>query len=177
MKRGEVRGLVRELRSRLGLTQEQFAQRETTHEMQPADPRARRLAALYIACATVAGVLLVWLLEWARPELEARLEAWLTEDPEQVRGRFRLAFALLGLSLTLPVVGFSAYLWRLGSRIVRAQRFPAPGSRLIRDTPVVRGAAALRRGRLTQALAAALLLATVTLEMLFWFLMASLGVL
>jgi len=62
------------------------------------------------------------------------------------------------LVLMSPLLGLSIYLMVLGQRIVRARRFPLPGMAVSRDTPVVRDAAAVARGRLLQAMAGVLLI-------------------
>lgn len=66
----------------------------------------------------------------------------------------RLVLSVWGLALAsvVPMLFLSAYLWRLGARIVHSGVFPPPGMRVVRDTPVLLGRAAVRRGRLLKVL-------------------------
>ncbi len=131
-------------------------------EVQRADPRARRRALLTVACATVAGLTLIALAERYRPVLED----WVTRDPDQFRAR--LGFATLAVALSGPLLGGAAYYWRLGRRIVRAETFPPPGLAVVRDTVVMHGRAARRRGRLIQLIAAALALVACAIPAMLW---------
>lgn len=133
-------------------------------EIQPADSRARRWAALFISSGVIAGVLTLWVVEVYGPALEA----WLLSDAAQIRSRFRLAFAVMTLGVALPVLGLAGYFWHLGGRIIRAQQFPLPGILLIRDTVVVRGVRAHRRGRGLQLVALMLAAATFGFAILLW---------
>jgi hypothetical protein len=73
-----------------------------------------------------------------------------------------------GIVLLLPLVGFAMYLWRLGTRIVREERFPPEGTKVIRDVVVIHGDAARWRGRLAQVLGIALGAAGVIMIVLLW---------
>lgn len=65
--------------------------------------------------------------------------------------------------------------WRAGARVRGAQRFPAPGATVIRDTLVLEGAAAVVRGTWLQAVGAGLLLSALGLVVASWVLLAKLG--
>ena len=133
-------------------------------EIQRADPRARRRALLIVACATVAGPTLIALAEQYRPVLED----WVTRDPDHVPARLKLGFATLAVAVSGPLLGCAAYVWRLGRSIVRAEKFPPPGRAVVRDTVVMRGSAARRRGRLIQLIAAALALVACAIPATLW---------
>jgi len=130
-------------------------------ETQRADPNARRIAVAIVACGTVVGVVLITVARRFRPEFET----WLEQDLSA-----RLTFVIMTLtSLTTgPVLGLAAYAWHLGRRVLNAERYPPPGLRLIRDTPVVTGPAAGRRGRLIQLFAVVLAFAALLLAFFVW---------
>ena len=96
-------------------------------------------------------------------------------DPAQARERLTSSFSLLTLAIVVPVLAFAGYLWWLGARIVRAERFPLPGLRVVRDTAVVEGADARRWGRVAQALAVTLTVVVAGLVFFLWRLLALLG--
>jgi hypothetical protein len=127
---------------------------------------------LLVACGTLVGLVAISLAEFYRPALVD----WITRDPEQIDSRLRLAFAVLAVAFVVPLLGFAAYFWRLGDRIVRAERFPPPGLAVTKDTVVLRGKFARRRGRLAQLLAAIFVLAASAFAIVLWWLMSLLRV-
>lgn len=102
-------------------------------EIQKADPDARRNALWLIAVVAAGAALLAW-IEFAPVGL----------GPERFGGSPWLLVVMLVL-LLVPMVAYGAYTWRLGRRVVEAGRFPAPGMKVIRDTPVQTG----QRARVT----------------------------
>jgi hypothetical protein len=119
------------------------------HETQKADPRARRVAIVMLGLATLAGLALMFLVESQLPALLR----WITEDPEQMDDRLVIFSWGLALGVVVPMLLLAAYLWRLGSRIVHSGVFPPPGMCVVRDTRVLFGRRAVRRGRLLKVLA------------------------
>src|SRR5687768_7891140 len=113
-------------------------------ELQRADPAARRSALTILVVGAVAGVALIAIAGAVRPDVEA----WLKAD---LRGRSRIVLGVMALMLLAPLFGMTAYLWRLGGRVIRTGRFPPPGMRLVRDTPLVTGGAATRAGRVLRS--------------------------
>ena len=138
--------------------------RGSPHAIQRADPRARRLALILVGFATLAGLALVVVFE---SQLSA-LQRWITEDPEQMDDRLVLAVWGLALASVVPTLFLSAYLWRLGARVVHSGVFPPPGMRVVRDTPVLLGRAAVKRGRLLKALGLLAGAAGVGLVIVLW---------
>ena len=130
-------------------------------EMQKADSAARRAALMMVGSGAVAGVVLISLGNLLRPAFEG----WLEADP---RSRFRtVAVALVSLT-SGPLLVFASYMWHLGGRIRRAGRYPPLGFMIVRDTPVLTGAGARRRGRVLQMLGGVLAAAALLLAALFW---------
>jgi hypothetical protein len=131
-------------------------------EVQAADPRARRAALIVLAVAFVVGSLLLWALNAGQPAV-AR---WLRDDPARTTSRARLLLAGLALLTSGPALAAGLYLWRLGARIVSAERFPPPGLRMVQDTTVLTGDSARSRGRLFQGLGLMLFVAGTALALL-----------
>lgn len=129
-----------------------------------ADPSARRQAVLLVVLGAVVGALLILGFEHYRTSLRD----WLLSDPGELGHRVKLVFLLTAALLSAPLVAFAAYLWSLGAKVVRAGEFPPPGYRVIRDTPVIAGPAAVSRGRGFKALALSLGVASALLWVLLW---------
>jgi len=69
----------------------------------------------------------------------------------------------------------AAYLWLLGRKVLSAREFPPPGQRVIRDTPVVTGEAAVARGNQLRVLALGFGIASGVLGLLLWRLASTFG--
>ena len=134
------------------------------NEVQKADPDARRRAVLVLIFAAAIGGLLISAFEHFREPLRE----WLVSDPAETPRRARLALSVSILVLSTPAIAFAIYLWLLGRKVLRAERFPPPGLRVIRDTPVIRGAAAVTRGNAIQVFAVCLGVAAGVLCLFIW---------
>jgi hypothetical protein len=121
-------------------------------EILRADPKLRRRAIYLVLITAVAGAAAIhWLLPWANATVE-----------EAVRGgmpRSVVCKSTLGVLsvFALTVIGFGAYIARLGRSIAAAQRFPLPGQKVIRDTRVLTGRSAQMLGRAQAFLGTALI--------------------
>ena len=136
------------------------------NEIQKADPAARRQVVLMIVFATATGALLIAGFEHFR-EL---FHEWLSSEPAETARRAKLAMYVSGFVVSAPVIAFAIYLWLLGARVLRAQQFPPPGFRVIRDTPVVGGHGAVNRGHAMQVLAVCLGMSAALLWLFLWWL-------
>jgi hypothetical protein len=140
-------------------------------EVQRADPRLRRRALAALAVIAVGGAVALVLLQGVLADLR------------QLRGndfaRARDALAALFLysiaGSALLTTSVCVYLWRMANRIRDTLQFPPPGTRVIRDTIVLRGEQAARRGRLLQWLACLLVISVIGLLAAAWRLRALLG--
>lgn len=99
----------------------------------------------------------------------ASLTAWINED---FTFRATLVVGAMVIFAAGPPLAIAAYLWRIGTRTLAANRYPPPGIRLLRDVPPVTGSAAASRGRLLRAFSSmlavsALLIAAVLLRFLW----------
>ena len=130
-------------------------------EIQKADPSAVRIGVAIVAGGALIGYVLINAAGQRRPEFEA----WVQQDPSS---RLPMVIAAVVLGTAGPVLGVAAYLWHLGRRIVRTQRYPPPGLRMVRDTLVEVGDAAVRWGRMFQTAAVILGVAGLLLALLLW---------
>lgn len=133
-------------------------------EIQQADPKARRRAVYAFVCCAVIGVGVILAFLNGRPTLEA----WVIQDAAKRAFRLRLVLGALGVLIAVPLAGLAVYLWRFGSLVMHAKRFPPPGVAVIRDTPILRDRAAQRRGLLLRMLAAFLAVAVGVVLVLLW---------
>jgi hypothetical protein len=133
-------------------------------QVRKADPAARRAAVWTCVAGAIAGGLLLADLQQYRPAL---IE-WLAADRAETAARLQLLFGALAVLLAAPLLGLAAWLWSLGGRAIRAAEFPPPGMRVIRDTPVVCGDAAVSRGRMLRAAAILVVVAAVAACALLW---------
>jgi hypothetical protein len=130
-------------------------------EVQRADRRARTVTVLSLLVATACGAVALLLAEEYGPSLSH----WLRRAPRPHRLWFGVAALLV---LCLPLLLFAMWLWSYALRVLRGNRHPPEGTRVVRDTPVARGAVARRYGRFYQALAGLLALSALAIAWLGW---------
>lgn len=139
--------------------------------IQRADPAARRQAILVVIFGAAVGGLLIAGFD----HFGESFREWLSSEPAHTAERARLAMYLSALILSVPLIGLAVYLWLVGARVQRAQQFPPPGFRVIRDTAIVGGSAAVTRGQVIQVLALCLGLAAALMWLFFWWLARTIG--
>ena len=125
----------------------------TFPDVVPADPALRRRALHLTLAAVVPGAYLAW-----------RLERWLLAGAEIGTGG--VAMGLLAGAVSAVTFAAGVYAAWVSMRILRARRFPAPGMRAMRDTPVRIGTAARVLGLGGLFFAAALLVAAAMVPLL-----------
>ena len=130
-------------------------------EIQRADPRFRRLAGLSCVALVVVGAIALWAVQsWLAGLAQAA--------PSAARHQLLAAFAsVIGASCAM-LLALGIYLWRKGGQVRGAAQFPPPGMHMLRDTPVLRGAAAYRRARIMQGIGVALVLCCLALLAATW---------
>jgi hypothetical protein len=129
-----------------------------------ADPDARRRAVLLVvAGATLGSILIVGFEHYRGP-----LRDWLVSEPRDLAHRLTLVFLLAAALVSAPLLAFAVYLWSLAGQVLAAKTFPPPGFRVVRDTPVVEGRAAVLRGRALRIVALGLSAASVLVCLLLW---------
>jgi hypothetical protein len=131
--------------------------------IQLADPNARRKAILVVCVAALLGVCAGLIFN----SLQDDLQPWLEGNLHLLLANTMIIF-VFSLVVVLPILASGIYLLLLGTRSVRAQRFPPPGVAVVRDTPVLEGAAGIRRGRVIQILSLLLLCCAGAIPVVLW---------
>lgn len=141
------------------------------NEIQKADPGARRLALLLLAAGTLVGVAAILGAE----HLRAPLRDWLLAEPGRLAQRLSWIVLGLGAAAALPALLAAAHLWRVARKAARAHRFPPPGQKVLRDTPVLLGAAAVARARRLRVAALVACAGVVAVVLVAWRLVSVAG--
>ena len=114
-----------------------------TEEIVKADNRSRRMVlALVMAAVVACGILVLWFRPWGVRQL-------MSMEPDKALRTIKWALVILFLGGTPG----AAYLVSLGRRIMSENRFPPTGMKVLKDTPVLTGRAARKRGSAILALA------------------------
>ena len=111
-------------------------------DIQPADPAARKRAVWFVLFVAVLGGALALALVFR----EAQINQWLNQNAEILIQQPGIIYSVLFIAM-LPLTGGAVYMYRLADRIIRSQRMPPPGQKVIKDTPVITGRKAVRQGR------------------------------
>ena len=126
-----------------------------------ADPGRRRAALVLVLVGLLAGIaLLAFLNRWMSRVME------LPNTEAEAQLSTVLVWVTGGISGGLLL--FAVALLHVGRKIGRVAVWPLPGSRVIRDTPILRGAEALKRGRVLQGAAVVLILAAAAIAFAAW---------
>ena len=131
-----------------------------------ADKRLLTLTLIVLAIAVVLALLgMAWFRHWLQD-----IGNLPGTDLLIVRLRHMIALAVTGSGVCLALLAW--YSARVGSRAIRAQQWPLPGARVIRDTPYRRGPAAIRLGRQLQAGSIVLLVLALATAAISWRMLA-----
>ncbi len=133
-------------------------------EILRADPRLRKRLLTALVVTSLSGTVVLFILQG----MLANLQNLHGEAFERARNGLAAAFTWSIAGSVVLAISASVWLWRVGSRSQNALQFPPPGLRVVRDIVILRGEQAVRRGRLLQILAAALLLSTMGLLAAAW---------
>jgi hypothetical protein len=130
-------------------------------DMQRADPKLRVTAVAVVIVALVLGVVL-WFVS-------QRWLAGLKHLPTAAaQAQLLTAFAWTFGSGCVAIIWLAVSLWRSGTNVRRAAQWPLPGSRVVRDTPIARGSAAVARGRFMQIVGVVLFLLSTCVAVVAW---------
>ena len=138
-------------------------------QIQTPDPVARKKALILLGVGMIFGCVFLSTYEWYL----AHLEEWILAQPERRQEKLLWILAAL-LVLFLPVLFAAVYFWRTACSVMDAQRFPLPGAKVIRQTPILTGAKALFRGRVLQVCAVFLGGGAVVVPVVFWWVLGRL---
>lgn len=117
-------------------------------EIQPADPGARKRALWTLfAILVLTGTAAI-----AFHFYGGRVERWAQDQLLELANRPQILF-LLAFVLMIPLAGASIPVFRQASKIVKSERIPPPGAKVLKDTPVITGKKAIRQGRGLQIMA------------------------
>ena len=124
-----------------------------------ADPRHRRNALVMFIASTI---VCAFIIGWGWP----MFRDWLLEG--KATGRIRGLWICLGFLgfvglISLGVTWFGMYTLRLAGRAMAHGQFPPPGTKVIRDTRILRGREALAIARVQRFLGTLLILCAVVL--------------
>jgi hypothetical protein len=125
----------------------------------PADPALRRIALIAWGVLGTLGAIAIWYVVGVLGDARAMA----VYDP---RGAFlAVQRIVIPLVITGVLLGVTVAVYCLvnAMRIIRADRFPAPGARTVRATSIRRGAAAQRVGLAMAGLALVILAASVAM--------------
>ncbi len=117
-------------------------------EIIPADRAYRRKVLMIFVVLVFIGVVIIgWVLPGAQGYLEG-LEA------QRALGIIKVALVVLFLS----IVPLAAYLFAIGRKMMKYERFPPPGMKVITDTKVVEGEKVKFQGQVVVVLSLVLIL-------------------
>ena len=142
-----------------------------SNEIQRADPNARKRARKILVVGTAVGLLMLLGLE----ELRSRVMALARVDPVAAVEQFRLLLLAASVLLVGGLLAIAAYLWQYASRTLAAIRYPPPGVPVVRDTVVLTGDAAERRGRALRIIAVVVLVVGAAISLWIWRLLRLVG--
>ena len=146
------------------LAPEAGVRRTVPAQIQKADPRARMTAVVLILVIGVAGAALIS----ATNTYLAGLAALAEMQPEAAIARGAFVFKLVALAGGLGLMLLAAYVAHLAARVRRSERFPPPGVRVVRDTRILEGYRAKRRGDIGLLLAVVVAACGIVLPVLIW---------
>ena len=126
----------------------QDAPDDSRPSVQPADPAHRRIAIVGILLINTAGAVLIWLVT---RQIDRLVDLTGLEHAA-------LIICLAMILVSLGILPTALYLYTTGRRIRQAERFPPPGMAVIRNTPVITGPPARRRGTILMILAVILVI-------------------
>ncbi len=100
----------------------------------------------------LAMVLLGWLFLQMTQTYIQDLKQLSQHAPEQALNKSSFLLVFISMMAGFPAVGIGTYFLYQGNQIRRARQYPSPGTRVLKDTPVLEGTPAIMRGQLIMGL-------------------------
>jgi hypothetical protein len=132
-------------------------------EIHKADPKARRWLTIVFVLTIIAAVFTIFVLRYYKDDLKV----WAKQNRETAA---QVRFYVLTLSMIGPLFILSLWARRFSLRIQKADRFPPPKAKLLRDIPIRTGRAAARYARFFHNMALFGLLTCIMICILMWLL-------
>jgi len=129
-----------------------------SEEIRPADKAYRLKIAIIFALVMLAVAAIA---QWGVPMLIARLQLALDAGDGVAFQRCIFVMETVMALLFLGFLPFCVYNIRMGLLVRREQRYPSSRMRVLRDTPVLTGESAARRGKLLVVMGVILMLVSV----------------
>lgn len=129
-------------------------------EIQKADPVERRKLILVCFTAALAGAVLLYACDM--------LFSRAAGDTETAIHRVYILVGALYVP-ALAIIVLCKKIWETGRDTIGARRYPPPGMKVIRDTVVVTGAEAKRRGNLLQLFSIVFGALSLVIPIVLWF--------
>ena len=135
-----------------------------------ADPRARRAAIGILVFSFVFGFALITLIA----SDESKIVSWLESNLDLFTS-YPTIPAMLMFVFALPVAAAGGYLLLYGHRTLQSKQIPPPNYSVLRDTLVLEGKAATRRGYIVFTLSVMIILTSASLPVFVWYIFTSLA--
>jgi len=130
-------------------------------DIQRADVRLRRMTVIVLLLAAIGATgMIVFARQWM-------IEQAIVSTPEQLVSRMRQWLGAASIACGLCLLALAVYAWRRGRAASAQRRWPLANARVLRDTPVRHGEAALGVARLLNLVSLMLLafaMATIALS-------------
>jgi cytochrome bd-type quinol oxidase subunit 2 len=133
-------------------------------ETEPADRQQRRVAFIVLAVGLVVGVIVLLLAQAHLREIEDLIE----RDRDAGTSALIETIRWFIVFLVIPMAGLLGYLAWFALRIIRGQRFPPLGTRVLRNTAVLEGRRAVVRGWILALVTLLTALAVLQLAVALW---------
>ncbi|MEO8010388.1 MAG: hypothetical protein ABI650_01960 [Dokdonella sp.] len=133
-----------------------------SNEILRADARTRKRTGIILGIGVLACIATLYAFRLWLADTTTEMHT----DALIVRTRTLNGLALTGAALCLALLAWQAA--RSGRLACQHAQWPLPGARVVRDTPIRRGAAAMRVGRLLQVAAVVLIALALAAGLLSW---------
>ena len=130
-------------------------------EIQKSDTTARRNAIIILLFGSLFGLVVIYILKSNIPAFQE----WLLNDTTQLKTKINIISAVIAVFF-LPTLFFAFYFWRIGTQTITAKIFPPPNTKVIKDKYILRGQAAIKRGKLIKTFAVITLLMSLIIPIL-----------